>query len=281
MERKSKPNETYFVVSDIHGFHDELVSALKLKGFDINNPDHILIVVGDIFDRGSQARKVYEFLISIPKERRVMIRGNHEDMFLDMVYKQFPDSYDFHNKTVNTFCQLVGIDEEFLLQYFNYADDDAMLRLQASAKGTWKNVVKQVVKQDVYLWVSSDEWVNFLELDGFLFTHSFIPFRNGEYNPNWRVDTYEQEWKWAHSGCPWKLFQLGFFKAESEKGKTLVFGHWNTSDIHKTVGKHVGFNTDIFYGDGFIAIDGGVQIKNNKLVHPCNVLVIKDNKVIK
>jgi len=60
-----------------------------------------------------------------------------------------------------------------------------------------------------------------------------------------------------------------------------VFGHWNTSDIHKTVGKHVGFNTDIFYGDGFIAIDGGVQIKNNKLVHPCNVLVIKDNKVIK
>jgi hypothetical protein len=77
------------------------------------------------------------------------------------------------------------------------------------------------------------------------------------------------------------LFQLGFFKEESEKGKTLVFGHWHTSDIHKLVGKRDEYSTDIFYGDGFIAIDGGVQIKNNKLVHPCNVLVIKDSKVIK
>jgi serine/threonine protein phosphatase 1 len=282
MERKSKPNETYFVVSDIHGFHDELVSALKLKGFDIKNPDHILIVVGDIFDRGRQARKVYEFLISIPKKRRVMIRGNHEDMFLNIINKKFPDSYDFHNKTVNTLCQLVCIDEELLLQYFNYADEDTMLKFQTSAKSTWKNVVNQIVKQDVYLWIASDEWINYLDLDGFLFTHSFIPLRNKGYNPNWRTDTLEKEWEWAHSGCPWILFKQGFFKEEYDKGKTIVFGHWHTSEIHKRVGGDTGPDrTDIFYGDGFIAIDGGIQIKNNKLVHPCNVLVIKDNKVIK
>jgi hypothetical protein len=47
MERKSKPNETYFVVSDIHGFHDELVSALKLKGFDINNKKNVNNISGD------------------------------------------------------------------------------------------------------------------------------------------------------------------------------------------------------------------------------------------
>lgn len=40
----------YFIVSDVHGFYNELQSALKIVGFDSNNKDHIFIFTGDLVD---------------------------------------------------------------------------------------------------------------------------------------------------------------------------------------------------------------------------------------
>ena len=51
----------YFAVSDCHGFYSNLMFALKNAGFDINNPEHILIVCGDLFDRGEQPKEIFEF----------------------------------------------------------------------------------------------------------------------------------------------------------------------------------------------------------------------------
>lgn len=45
----------YFISSDIHSFYDEWINSLNDSGFDINNPSHIVIIVGDLFDRGQQA----------------------------------------------------------------------------------------------------------------------------------------------------------------------------------------------------------------------------------
>ena len=42
----------FFVVSDVHGFYDELLNALDDAGFDSENTDHYLISCGDNFDRG-------------------------------------------------------------------------------------------------------------------------------------------------------------------------------------------------------------------------------------
>ena len=42
----------YFVSSDIHGFYDEWMKALKDAGFDIANDNHKIIVCDDLFDRG-------------------------------------------------------------------------------------------------------------------------------------------------------------------------------------------------------------------------------------
>ena len=46
--------KTYFVCSDIHGFYKEWMKSLKEAGFNKNNPEHILIVLGDVFDRGNE-----------------------------------------------------------------------------------------------------------------------------------------------------------------------------------------------------------------------------------
>ena len=48
----------YFVSSDIHGFFDKWQSALKDKGFDLESPEHKIILCGDLFDRGSQPIKI-------------------------------------------------------------------------------------------------------------------------------------------------------------------------------------------------------------------------------
>ena len=48
----------YFVSSDIHGFFDEWMFALKRENFDISNPEHKIIVCGDLFDRGRQPKRL-------------------------------------------------------------------------------------------------------------------------------------------------------------------------------------------------------------------------------
>ena len=60
--------KTYFICSDIHGFFDEWMKALKEAGFDKENSNHTLIVLGDIFDRGKQPLQIYEFLRNLPKK---------------------------------------------------------------------------------------------------------------------------------------------------------------------------------------------------------------------
>ncbi len=65
----------YFITSDTHSFYNELIEELNNKGFDVNNKDHIIIMCGDLFDRGSESLKLYEFIKSLPKERRILIRG--------------------------------------------------------------------------------------------------------------------------------------------------------------------------------------------------------------
>ena len=44
----------YFCSSDVHSFYTEWMLALASKGFDINNPEHKIIVCGDLFDRGDE-----------------------------------------------------------------------------------------------------------------------------------------------------------------------------------------------------------------------------------
>ena len=40
-----------FAISDIHGFYTEMITSLKESGYDEDNPEHLLIVCGDKFDR--------------------------------------------------------------------------------------------------------------------------------------------------------------------------------------------------------------------------------------
>lgn len=271
----------YYCVSDIHSFYDELIEALNTAEYDKNNSEHTLIVLGDIFDRGPKSKEVYKFLKGIPSERCVLIKGNHEQMFLQLLEKEYPDNYDYTNKLVSTFCQVAGFSEK-PLKYGRMLE----LSTAKSIKEYWAQIRQAVKESGIAEWLQSDVWFNYFELGRFIFVHSFIPLRDDRtdelvnYNPDWRTDAYQYEWSDSRWGCPWQHYLEGHFSEEENKGKTLVCGHWHVSDFHQHIGHSLNpHNTDIFYSKGIIGLDAGVWCDDNgKYVHSCNVLVIEDGK---
>ena len=77
----------YFACSDIHSFYDEWMLALTNYGFDKTNPDHKVIVCGDLFDRGPQSRECFEFVKTLhSQDRLIYVKGNHEELLFDCVH---------------------------------------------------------------------------------------------------------------------------------------------------------------------------------------------------
>lgn len=266
--------KTYFVTSDIHSFYTPFKQALDEAGFDINNPDHILICCGDIFDRGDESLLVYDFIKSLPKSRRILIKGNHEELFLSLALEdRFPYARDFSNGTVKTFTHIADTDYQTMsLLYYGF--DGSMVTTE------WLLTQKRVKNSKITKWLQSDEWIDYYELGKYIFVHSFIPLNKipkmsgtvQEYNPDWR-NASTKLWDDARWGCPWQLFDDGYFKSEIDKGKVLVCGHWHTSDFHKHY-ENKRENYDIYRGKNLIALDA-CTIKTNKV----NILVLTEEEV--
>ena len=63
-----------FIVGDIHGSYDRLMTALDLCKFSDSDT---LYCTGDIGDRGPDVRKCIDFLMSL-KDRFKPVIGNHD-----------------------------------------------------------------------------------------------------------------------------------------------------------------------------------------------------------
>ena len=69
----------YFVISDIHNCCTALKAALKEKGFDITDPKHAVIFLGDAFEKGDEPQETYIYLKELLDcGKLIWIRGNHD-----------------------------------------------------------------------------------------------------------------------------------------------------------------------------------------------------------
>ena len=259
----------YFIVSDTHSFYSLLVKSLNEKGFDLDNPDHIFVLCGDLFDRGNETVDLLRFIRRIPKERRILIRGNHEYLFIDLLGKDLPDYYDHTNGTVQTLNALTNN------KYSN-----------------WYDLVLDKKLYDIKKWILSDEWIDYYETNKYIFTHAFIPLSIDSnslskhmysvdagflsYKDNWREST-PKEFENATWGCPWKLVKAGLNKT----GKIIVCGHWHTADFFNNL-KNLNIHYDV-YDNNPIFIS-----KKYKLIgldactaatHKVNVLVLNEDEM--
>ena len=201
----------FFVVSDIHSFYTPLKKALDDSGFDSNNKDHWLVVCGDAFDRGDESFEVLRLLMGL--ERKVLVRGNHDELLEECCKRRFPLWHDFNNGTKKTIDEIGGSGEGIPF--------DECCKITLDETAAYRGLLK-----------------NYFETKNYIFVHSWIPTTSqNKYDRNWRRAT-DRRWKKAMWPNPFYLAQDGLNKT----GKTIVFGHWHCSlghslDAHGEIGE--------------------------------------------
>lgn len=232
-----------FAVSDVHGFFTEMKKALDDAGFDPQNPQHMLISVGDAMDRGPQPREVIEFFNRLPN--KVLVAGNHELLMEDAIRRKCFLSHDFHNGTAKTaydFCK----------------KENAGLMSHAQILGE--------LRDDLEYQKYMSLLVNYFETENYIFCHSWVPG-----GTEWRYAS-QSKWSKAMWGNPFDIAAV----VGNKTGKTIVHGHWTNSyywareEDRSEYGEDARF--DICWHDKCVGLDACTA-----WTHKVNVLVFEDN----
>lgn len=228
----------YFIVSDVHGFYNELMQALKEKGYDENNTDHVFVSLGDLCDRGPDNKKCLEFVNSIPNSNKILILGNHEDLMKDAIQRGRFFSHDYMNRTTDTAEELTGIDY-------------------------WKNFGSpclESMKKNVLWNTYVESCIDYFEIDNYILVHAWVPFyEDMQESQNLYPLNYWglKDWTDARWKNPFECWQNG----RGIKGKTIVCGHWSTSFAHEKF-HNIKNCHDVFQESGIIALDATTVISN-------------------
>ena len=180
-----------FAVSDVHGFTSILRRNLSEVGFEVNNPNHLLVICGDLFDRGPEAKDMLKFIHEI--DNKIMVKGNHEDLMQDMITREYPLSHDIHNGTYDTALQLA----------FDRSIGDVNY---AKLYGIFDNLCSQMV--------------DFYETKRYVFVHGWIPVTSAK--KDWRDSNLWKKARWLN-GMELQM------KGKTLPDKTIVCGHWHCS----------------------------------------------------
>lgn len=150
-------------VGDIHGNFTRFQSLWECLDYEPEND--LLIFLGDYIDRGSKSLQVLDWLMEHRSERVIVLRGNHEQMMLDLLDSGgrlqdwlLPDDGS------GSISAGLGNDEG---EYSKYADFMRSLPCSYSltAKGkTWffchagiqPNVPLQQQREEALLWIRED-----------------------------------------------------------------------------------------------------------------------------
>ena len=214
----------YFIVSDVHSYYSILRRTLDDKGFSLDK-DHVLVLLGDAFDRGEETRDTAKFLLSLYDQGKLIyVLGNHEELLIKCLQQlargddpiDLATSYHSINGTWQTLLALADMSE-------------------AEAISHPQNVVSNFVFSRVYKELLAS-CVDYFETERYIFTHGFIPciekgfspYVTYSYNPDWR-EAVPEEWyraRWYNG------VKIAVESNVREAEKTIVCGHWHTSAFH-------------------------------------------------
>lgn len=250
----------YYVVADVHGFYSILHSALEDAGFFSEAQPHKLIVLGDLFDRGTEARELQNFILELmEKDQVILIRGNHEDLYEELVTKDEGRSYSHHrsNGTYDTALQLTGFD-------MGIARYEHVKFASAGRKTPYYKTIMPAM-------------LDWFETKHYVFVHGWVPCamrfcRFYEYRADWR-EADPNDWSQAR-------WDNGIEAARNcHEEKTVFCGHWHTSYGHSRFennGSEFGEDADFspYIAPGIIALDA-CTAHSGKI----NVYIIEDDEM--
>lgn len=209
----------YFIVADCHSFYTLMREALNEAGFDINNPEHIFVSLGDLFDRGNESREMLDFVLSLPQERKILIMGNHERLMFEMVHRHWAGIYDHHNGTTKTACDLTG-----------EKDENIAIQMMWTNSAWWE-----------YYWNCE----MYAEIGNCIFVHGWIPYQTNfvqKYDDDGMLQgmyvKFDKDYDWRNAPKS-EWFDATWYNGMKEwnsyggvEGKTIFCGHWHTSYGH-------------------------------------------------
>ncbi len=240
-----------FVVSDIHGHGTLLKNALKEAGFDRYNDRHLLVCCGDYFDRGSENLMTLKYLDVI--DNKLLLRGNHEDMLLDIFNTGKFKEHNYLNGTVETIVEFFG----------KYALDTLSNTVDYSGHTRMLDRVTDFIL----------EGKDYFETEHFVFTHGWLPTvatNDGSLiREDWR-NASPDEWKRAR----WTKWHEMYEHCNRLKDKTIVCGHVPSFYAKKYDPKITEQTPDIFYGNGVTVLDAGTYTTGR-----VNVWVVEDELI--
>lgn len=239
----------YYVVSDVHSFYKEMRRVLSRKGFFRDEEPHKLIVCGDLFDRGTESVKMQNFISDLmAKDEVILIRGNHEDLILELIEnadmyfsRDIRKTHHWSNGTLETVGALTGMD---------VLNDD------------YKQIMDKL-KETPYIKEIIPCMLNYYETEHYIFVHGWIP--SVTISSYWE-DGYLPYPDWRHASkkmwdeARWINGMFAYFQGITEVGKTIVCGHYHCSWGHYFLGDAKsefddGSKFTPFRRNGIIAID--------------------------
>ena len=203
----------YFIFSDVHGEYDALIDALIEAGYDVDNPNHILVSLGDNFDRGSKSKIIYTFL---KDKNGIYVKGNHDFFLQEYLEKGMDGEYVLFNILHNGLWETIKSFGN--LKDTNYIDVKQLENTQNNINNNYPSLLGWLKNMPLYY-----------ETEHYIFTHAGI-------NPkldNWK-DTDEHFMTWdienSYAPCP-------------NTDKIVFIGHHHAYRV-KQQSKEKGFNVD-------------------------------------
>lgn len=246
-----------FVFSDVHGEAGALLQGLRDAGFESQNPQHIPLCIGDLFDRGEGSRELFDFML---RNRGIWIKGNHEIMLEEALEKGLDGEYVFFNmlhngldKTIASFAnrRLDGV--------ISVTQMEDTIKMAQSYRVRGTSILEKLKTLPLYY-----------ETKNYIFVHAGL-------------DPYIHDWKLTPENFMTWDIEASCLPIESTR-KTVIIGHHHAFRV-RAQGEEHGWvpeplripcfgNTDehapVRFGNK-IAID-----PCSNLTHKINILVIED-----
>lgn len=182
----------YFVLSDIHG-RPIGIEDFEQRNFDLNNPNHIIVLLGDYFDRGDENLMVLRFIEKYKKllnDRFIVLKGNHDEFIHKFI------TYIEENFKVG---QALVIDPEILNHWFRNGGEITLNQLFGSHHDIYTPTKQKNLERLKQFY---NQLEDYYETEDYIFTHACI-------NEERQIDTWDR-----------------FFLHEGMKtDKTVVIGH--------------------------------------------------------
>lgn len=215
-----------FVIADIHGCYDYTIEALNKAGYDENNTNNLLVVLGDIFDRSNQNIEIFEWLYKLTNSGKAIVTsGNHHKFFIDFLEGSYNPFNYLHNglrETIADFWHRTAPFESWCM-----LEGNCEMNQESYVK--WVDICRKDIMEeypDLLPWLKS--LPRYFESKNYIGVHGAI-------------DTNAPDWHYPH--CyrynlrDWDALDFddgSFFGKEIlNTGKNIIIGHFGTQALRE------------------------------------------------